>query len=91
MPSRGGTRASTSFAAATGIRESELIALGWPDLRDGFVIVRLGKGRKQHTTTITRRYAHLSPSYQRNEMLKMSSFWRAGTRRGHGPANIAKD
>ena len=160
------------FAAATGIRESELIALGWPDLRDGFVIVRLGKGRKQRlvplipeavealqtvprrigetrvfwwvrtrrqalsrfkrclewarlnptytfhmlrhsyasfaamsgvdlkviaeamghtTTTITRRYAHLSPSYQRNEMLKMSSFWRAGTRMGHGAANIVKN
>jgi hypothetical protein len=24
------------------------------------------------TTTISRRYAHLSPTYQRNEMLKMS-------------------
>ncbi len=34
------------------------------------------------TTTITRRYAHLSPTYQRNEMLKISRFWKGGTRSG---------
>ncbi len=43
------------------------------------------------TTTITRRYAHLSPTYQRNEMLKMSKFWKMGTRKGHGFANPVKN
>lgn len=35
------------FAAYTGLRESELLALEWTDIRDGVVIVRRGKGRKQ--------------------------------------------
>ncbi len=34
------------FAVATGLRESELIALRWPDMKDGCVQV-LGKGRKK--------------------------------------------
>jgi integrase len=33
------------FAVATGLRESELVALRWPDVRDGVVTVK-GKGRK---------------------------------------------
>jgi len=37
------------FAAWTGLRITELIQLEWPDvnLRDGFLVVRRGKGRKQ--------------------------------------------
>jgi integrase len=35
------------FAVWTGLRITELLALEWPDVRDGFVIVKRGKGRKQ--------------------------------------------
>jgi integrase len=35
------------FAVWTGLRITELIALEWADVRDGYVIVRRGKGRKQ--------------------------------------------
>jgi integrase len=151
------------FAVWTGLRVSELLHLEWPDIKDGYVIVRRGKGRKQrlvplapqaeealkqtprhlkeprvfwwmgdryttlrrfkrrlvrakitkpytfhalrhtfasyaamsrvdlkviaealgHTTTsVTRRYAHLSPDYRRNELLKM----RLGTPEAHVPA-----
>lgn len=148
------------FAAATGLRASELLAVEWPDIRDGVVVVRRGKGRKQrivpliaeaiaalqkaprklneprvfwwihdrsqlykrfkrrtrwaglnpgydvhalrHTyasyaimagmnthvvaknlghadTTVTRRYGHLAPDFQREESRKLSPFWKRGT------------
>jgi integrase len=35
------------FAIWTGLRITELIDLEWTDIRDGFVVVRRGKGRKQ--------------------------------------------
>ncbi len=35
------------FAAWTGLRISELIDLEWDDIRDGYVLVRRGKGQKQ--------------------------------------------
>ena len=35
------------FAVWTGLRITELLVLEWKDVRDGFVIVRRGKGRKQ--------------------------------------------
>jgi integrase len=35
------------FAVWTGLRITELLALEWTDVRDGFVVVRRGKGRKQ--------------------------------------------
>ncbi len=35
------------FAVWTGLRVTEVLNLEWPDVRDGFVIVRRGKGRKQ--------------------------------------------
>ena len=35
------------FALWTGLRITELIALEWSDVRDGYVVVRRGKGRKQ--------------------------------------------
>jgi integrase len=35
------------FAVWTGLRITELLALEWDDVRDGYVIVRRGKGRKQ--------------------------------------------
>jgi integrase len=35
------------FATYTGLRLEELVQLEWPDVRDGFVTVRQGKGRKQ--------------------------------------------
>lgn len=158
------------FAVWTGLRESELLALEWPDIKDGVVTVRRGKGRKQrvvpllpqaaaalqkapkrlkeprvfwwvrsrydiyrrfrrrlgwaglsgytfhhlrHTfasyaaqsgvdlrviaealghshTTVTRRYAHLSPEYRRNELLKMVKAWPMGTTGAQETANGAK-
>lgn len=155
------------FAVWTGLRITELLALEWGDVRDGFVIVRRGKGRKQrivpllpqakaalkevprrlndnrifwwmkdrHTTlrrfqrrlewaelprfrfhdlrhtfgayaaqagvdleviaqamghtstTVTKLYAHLSPTYKRKELLKMA---RLGTRAVHGARKSAK-
>jgi integrase len=35
------------FAVWTGLRITELLALEWPDVRDGYVMVKRGKGRKQ--------------------------------------------
>ena len=35
------------FAVWTGLRITELLALEWTDVRDGHVVVRRGKGRKQ--------------------------------------------
>src|SRR5262249_35875608 len=35
------------FAVWTGLRITELLALEWTDIRDGYVLVRRGKGRKQ--------------------------------------------
>lgn len=35
------------FAVWTGLRITELLALEWSDIRDGMVVVRRGKGRKQ--------------------------------------------
>ena len=35
------------FAVWTGLRITELLVLEWPDVRDGYVVVRRGKGRKQ--------------------------------------------
>ena len=35
------------FAVFTGLRESELLVLEWSDIKDGHVLVRRGKGRKQ--------------------------------------------
>lgn len=158
------------FAVWTGMRESELLALGWSDIKDGFVTVRLGKGRKQriiplvpqavaalqkvpkrlkeprvfwwvrsryevykrfrrrlkwaklsgyrfhdlrHTfasyaamsgvdirviadalghsqTTVTRRYAHLSPEYRRQELQKLAKAWPLGTRGAHEVAKLSK-
>lgn len=158
------------FAVWTGMRESELLALGWSDLKDGFVTVRLGKGRKQRLiplvpqavaalqkvpkrlkeprvfwwvrsryqvykrfrrrlkwaklsgyrfhdlrhsfasyaamsgvdirviadalghsqTTVTRRYAHLSPDYRRLELQKMAKAWPLGTREAHEEAKLSK-
>jgi integrase len=155
------------FAVWTGLRITELLSLEWGDIREGYVIVRRGKGRKQrivpllpealaalkevsrrlndpkvfwwtrdrHTTlrrfqrrlawaelprfrfhdlrhtfgayaaqagvdleviaaamghtstTVTKLYAHLSPSYKRNELLKMAGF---GTRKVHGKRKSAK-
>ena len=156
-----------TFAVWTGLRLTELLHLEWPDIKDGFVIVRRGKGRKQRlvplapqadealkqvprrlkelrvfwwmrdryttlrrfkrrlgwagitkpftfhalrhtfasfaamsgvdlqviaetlghsTTSVTRRYAHLSPDYRRNELLKM----RPGTQEAHAPYKLAK-
>ena len=42
------------------------------------------------TTAITRRYAHLAPSYARAEMLKVSKFWKTVTRRQHDALKPAK-
>ena len=152
-------------AVATGLRESELLALTWDviDLKRGFLIVRKGKGAKQrlvtlipqaaealkeipkrikeprvfwwvrsryevykrfrrrlrwarlkgyrfhdlrHThasyaamagvdlqviaknlghsgTTVTRRYAHLSPAYQQQELQKIGSVWKPGAQSAH--------
>lgn len=159
------------FAAATGLRVSELLALTWADVKDGFVTVRLGKGRKQRivplipqavagleevprklkeprvfwwvrrrdvalkrfkrrlgwaeltpsytfhhlrhtyasyaamagvdlnvvaktlghsTTAITRRYAHLSPHYQRQEIQKMAAAWKLGARMAQGSAKPSR-
>ena len=155
------------FAVWTGLRITELIALEWGDIRDGFVTVRRGKGRKQrivpllpqalsalkevprrlndnrifwwmrdrHTTlrrfhrrlawaklprfrfhdlrhtfgayaaqagvdleviaqamghtstTVTKLYAHLSPTYKRKELFKMARF---GTRAVHRSPKSAK-
>ncbi len=156
------------FAVATGLRESELLALQWPDIKDGYVVVRLGKGRKQRivplvpqavealqkipkrlkearvfwwlssrydiykrfrrrlewarlsgyrfhdlrhtfasyaamagvdiqviaeamghsTTTVTRRYAHLSPEYRRQELQKMAKVWGVGTSGAQKAENV---
>ena len=35
------------FAVWTGLRITELLTLEWPDIRDGYVVVKRGKGRKQ--------------------------------------------
>jgi integrase len=35
------------FAVWTGLRITELLTLEWPDVRDGYVMVKRGKGRKQ--------------------------------------------
>jgi integrase len=35
------------FAVWTGLRITELLVLEWSDVRDGYVVVRRGKGRKQ--------------------------------------------
>jgi integrase len=40
------------FAVWTGLRITELIVLEWPDIRDGYVLVRRGKGRKQRTVPL---------------------------------------
>ncbi len=174
------------FAVWTGLRITELLVLEWPDIRDGYVVVRRGKGRKQrivpllpqalaalkdvprrlnnprifwwmrdrHTTlrrfqrrqlwaglskpgkklgedgtpqlvaafrfhdlrhtfgayaaqagvdleviaaamghtstTVTKLYAHLSPQYKRNELMKMAPRPQNGARRAQRAANHAK-
>ena len=158
------------FAVWTGLRITELLALEWSDVRDGYVVVRRGKGRKQrivpllpqalkalkeiprrlndprifwwmrdrHTTlrrfqrrlgwaelprfrfhdlrhtfgayaaqagvnleviaaamghtstTVTKLYAHLSPTYKRNELMKMAPSRPEGTRTAQGAGKRTK-
>jgi integrase len=158
------------FAVWTGLRITELLALEWGDVKDGYVVVRRGKGRKQrivpllpqaiaalkeaprrlkdprvfwwmqdrHTTlrrfqrrlewaelpkfrfhdlrhtfgayaaqagvdlqviaaamghtstTVTKLYAHLSPEYKRNELMKMATIKPEGTRTAQGAQKAAK-
>lgn len=157
------------FAVWTGLRITEILVLEWPDVRDGYVVVKRGKGRKQrivpllpqalaalkevprrlndprvfwwmrdrHTTlrrfqrrlewaelprfrfhdlrhtfgayaaqsgvdleviaaamghtstTVTKLYAHLSPAYKRNELMKMAKL-AAGTRLAHRIDKVVK-
>jgi integrase len=158
------------FAVWTGLRITELLVLEWSDVREGYVLVCRGKGRKQrivpllpqavealkevprrlkdprvfwwmkdrHTTlrrfqrrlewaelpkfrfhdlrhtfgayaaqagvdleviaaamghtstTVTKLYAHLSPEYKRNELMKMATMKVSGTRRAQGTGKAAK-
>jgi integrase len=64
------------FAAYTGLRLEELVQLEWPDVRDGFVTVRTGKGRKQRLVPLLPEAVEALKSVPRHLGMPRVFWWR---------------
>jgi integrase len=63
------------FTVWTGLRATEVLMLEWPDIKDEYVVVRMGKGRKQRIVPLLKRAREALSVVPRHVSTKRVFWW----------------